>query len=57
MGNGQIVDLVQKGSGDQYAIDEMPTKTIIDEHRLKNIENCKLDVDFQNCYKWCKINQ
>lgn len=42
MGNGQMVDLVRKESSDQYGIDEMPIKTIIDEHRLKNLGNGNL---------------
>ena len=41
MGNGQMLDLRRTRSNEDYAIDEMPMKTIIDESRLRNIGNCK----------------
>ena len=44
MGNGQMIDLRKKGSNEEYAIDEMPMKTIIDESHLRNIGNCKIIV-------------
>ena len=45
-----MIDLRKQGSNEEYAIDEMPMKTIIDESRLRNIGNGKIVVGFLIVY-------